>query len=425
MIMAALFLTVLLGFAGLAIDFGQAASISRAAQNAADDAAQTGGYEMYAGSSLSTARSMATTVAMSTLSQAGFNTTTNAITVTIRFLDQTGNDTTYANNVYNVQATITGASPTNLMRVLGVFSSPVGAQATVKVGPGSPQCVFCVLNSSNYKGALSLSGNGQGTVAGGAAIVDSSDPNAAAVITGNATFTAPYIGIVGGYQNTGQATFNNGGPGLPPATGVQSVPDPLARLQDPLSAGLCGTNQGSASVPSNSSLTLSPGTYGNISMSSSGSSLILQPGIYCLTGQFNVSGGTLTATGVTLYFTCGSASAPAACASGASGGYFSMSGGSASRLSAPTSGPYNGMTIFYDRNNTGVLKITGDSTASFSGTVYARSTSNFTLTGNGGSFQMNSMVVVNNVTVAGNGIVNVNYDPTLTYPVPMLPVFTQ
>lgn len=420
MILVALLMTALLGCLGLAIDYGQGASLTRTVQNAADGAAQTAGYQMYIGASESAAIQMADTV----LAQHGLSAANLTV---LQFLDAGGNPTTVTNDVYSVHAVVATSYNTFLMRLLGISTVNVNAQATVKVGPGNPPCVFCVLNKTS-KAALGLNGYGSAVVTGGPAIVDSDDPNAAAVVTGNATFTAPYIGVVGGYQNTGNATFNNGGPGIPPATGIQSVPDPLARVQDPLSAGLCGSPQGSVNVTGGSSVTITPGTYDSISMPSSTqtTSLTLQPGVYCITGALNVAGGTFTANGVTLYFLCGTSSAPSACSSGAQGGSFSLSGNGVYDMSAPSSGPYDGMAIFYDRNNTSTLSVAGTSSDAISGTIYGKSSA-LQFSGTAGTFTLNSMVVGDTVSVGGSTgcTVQVAYDANLTYPVPILPVFTQ
>ncbi len=52
-------LTAILGFAGLVLDYGQAAAKHRQVQNAADAAAQAAAYQIYAGNSEATATTSA------------------------------------------------------------------------------------------------------------------------------------------------------------------------------------------------------------------------------------------------------------------------------------------------------------------------------------------------------------------------------
>jgi hypothetical protein len=93
--------------------------------------------------------------------------------------------------------------------------------------------------------------------------------------------------------------------------------------------------------------TISPGVYSAIN--AGGTSLIMNPGVYVLTGPFAITFGQVTGTGVMLYLAC--SSYPTPCASGESGGYIQQDGDSTLQLDPSSSGTYSGLTVFADRNN--------------------------------------------------------------------------
>jgi hypothetical protein len=158
--------------------------------------------------------------------------------------------------------------------------------------------------------------------------------------------------------------------------------------------------------------TLSPGVYSDIKSSSSGQ-LTLLPGVYVVTEGISLSKNpapgkySFYADGVMIYFAC--SNYPTPCADGESGATFSVSGGSTIYWTPPTSGPYQGMSVFYDRNNEGDFKLTGNSDTSFSGSVYMKS-GELSLTGTSGvSTSMNSLIVVDTISKTGDSALTVNY----------------
>ncbi len=83
----------------------------------------------------------------------------------------------------------------------------------------------------------------------------------------------------------------------------------------------------------------------------------MTPGLYVLTGETRFSGPeVVNAFGSTLYFVCGTPSAPRACASGGEvGGNVLFTGQSVLNYTAPTTtvnGGVPGLAIVADRNNT-------------------------------------------------------------------------
>ncbi|MGH2461711.1 MAG: hypothetical protein ACRDIY_22895, partial [Chloroflexota bacterium] len=178
----------------------------------------------------------------------------------------------------------------------------------------------------------------------------------------------------------------------------------------------CGGNPvTSYNLVGSSSKSISAGNYDTISVTGSGS-LTLNPGIYCITGSMSLTGsGSLTGNNVMLYFTCGgSGGAPAACSPNQSGGKLSLTGSGSFDFTAPTSGTYQGLWVFYDRNNISPLSITGSGGAPYTGTIYAKS-SDAKITGSGGTSQIDSLVVVNTCTLTGSGGIDLAYTKSDNY----------
>src|SRR5262249_52786685 len=208
-----------------------------------------------------------------------------------------------------------------------------------------------VLNPT-AKGALSMSGSANLQV-GGLLMVDSSS-STALTGSGNAILTAGSIQIVGKFSWTASGA-------LTPTRAAGAAPgaDPVAKLAAP-TGGAC---MGTVSL-SGGSLTISPGIYTGITLSSS-ASLILKPGVYVLAGGgLNVSGSAsssvasgfdpVTGHGIMIY-NAGS-NFPV---SGGSFGAINVSGTGSINLKAPDQGPYAGITIFQARDNAKTLSYSG------------------------------------------------------------------
>ena len=162
------------------------------------------------------------------------------------------------------------------------------------------------------------------------------------------------------------------------------------------------TVQSDVQLTGNESTTINPGIYHSISLTGNGS-LTMNPGTYIITGSLSLTGnGSLVANGVTFYFAC--SAYPTPCTTAQSGATFSLTGNGSITVSAPTSGAFQGLSIFADRNNGASDSLTGNGSA-FGGTVYLKSGA-LTLTGNGQT--LNSRVIVNTVTLTGNGSINID-----------------
>jgi hypothetical protein len=205
-------------------------------------------------------------------------------------------------------------------------------------------------------GALSLSGNASINIPG-TVVVDSSSKTALTE-SGNASVKAAGIQVVGGVIKSGNATWSP-----TPVTGATAVPDPLAALAAPTT----GTAQGSVNLSGNSSRTINPGIYTQISVSGK-AQLTLNPGVYILAGGgLTVSGSaSISGSGVTLYNTESAFPNP-----GGTYGGVTLSGNGTVSLTAPSSGPDAGVVLFQARTNTRAIALSGNAAAGLGGTVYA------------------------------------------------------
>ena len=179
------------------------------------------------------------------------------------------------------------------------------------------------------------------------------------------------------------------------------------QVLDPL-AGALPIPTPAANPPSESGGTLCPGTYKNLSGTlvldpwGSGSCAAKSaPSLYIITGSFGGAGNdTITVNGSTLYFTpsasvsfagngtvgidCGGPPVPTPCAS-----------------TAPATGPYAGVSVFFDPGYTGTISYQGNGDFVESGTFEA-SHATLSMGGNGGSqsFQTGRLIISQ---IQGNG----------------------
>jgi hypothetical protein len=263
--------------------------------------------------------------------------------------------------------------------VTGTSSANVSASAEALVKTqGTGPCGYCVIGKGTpYDGQ-----NGDLTVQG----------DAGTVIDGSATTKAN--GSVNVNSPNGTTIYNGG----TYAGNFSPVPTVVgSNFFDPL-AGY--------SVPDYSMLTPKTGCVGNNATPGIYSSIPickLAAGLYVITGSTHISSGVIDASaGVTFYMTCGSGTTPAPCASGGqTGADLVCSGNAALQITAPTTGPTQGMAMFFDRNNTGGLDCRGNGAGAVIGTVYAAS-GYLTMRGNGIGVDYYSMIVVSTANFKGN-----------------------
>jgi hypothetical protein len=408
LVMAALSLTVLLGFAALATDVGVQLHDKRTAQTAADAAAIAGASALYAGGD----ESAATTAGRADAALNGFTNGSDGTVVTINTPV-----TDDANPAFNgvagvVEATISQPVSTPFMNVFMHLFNPgstftgltVGARAVARLGPGNA-CIYTLgVTGIDIDGS-----GGQTLIDQHCGIIDDSSSSNALTLSGGAQVNVATIGIVGGLSDSGGSSTD----ASVVYTGIAYESDPLAYLdsEEPSSSTTSCASQ--VNVSSSTPTTLAPSTsgacYNGINVSGGSTLNITNPGVivvnggitisgnstinfgsglYIFTGQFAASGGdTAAGTNVTLY------------AAGTSSSY-NISGGANLDLSAPTSGTYNGILFWQAEGNTNQFTVSGGANSTINGVIYAPS-AQLNLSGNTGT-SFNTDIVVDSMNLSGS-----------------------
>ena len=288
-------------------------------------------------------------------------------------------------NAMYVSGTKTPDLPGAVAAALGFDTVDVSAhaQATMRIG-GQADCGLCVIGHSYHDFQ-----NGDAYISGGDVAING-DVN----IQNNGLVSTDGVISV-----EGDATGPLDGYTPDPLEGQEPVADPL------LNAPLPTSPYGGLAVktdPCGTGGTHGPGIYGGYNFPNG--TCTLQPGLYVVTGKWQFSGGAaLDATsGVTLFFTCGTPSAPSACASpGQDGGWLDGSGNGDVRITAPSSDPWKGLAIVYDRLNTSDLNLSGNGSSLVVGTVYMMS-GKLRYDGNGCAKTNQALIVVNQLEFNGS-----------------------
>lgn len=167
--------------------------------------------------------------------------------------------------------------------------------------------------------------------------------------------------------------------------------------------------------------TIEPGYYGSgIRVANKKTVLNLQPGIYCLDGNLDVSGGALTGYGVLIYMDSGSASL--------TGGSFNVTAPNSATINPDSNdliNDYTGLLFFMPYHNNGTIHIGGNSTSEYTGTIYApgptsqpSSQYKCIIEGDGTSLGVYSNLICDTITVRGGAVVNIDYQEDAGYQMP-------
>jgi Flp pilus assembly protein TadG len=392
LLLVALSLVVILGFAGLAIDVGQLRYAQLRLQTAADAAALAAAMEIQQCGTTSNCATMQN-AAKAAVTENGLDSPTilaqcaagsgTGLTLTINNgpCALGANDPNY-NNTKFAEAVVAQQQPMYFARILGISSLPVAARAEAGLG-ASTVCLGIL--SPTAPQALLL--NGSASLSSSCGMMVDSNSSTALLANGSVKVTASYIRVHGG-------DLLNGSPSLSPApvTGVSSMTNPLANLPVP-TIGSCGTTSSTpftgspsqALVNSSQSAVFNPGRYcGGITINGSATAKF-NAGTYIVDGPMLVNGSdTVSGNGVTFYFSSGS---------------LTMNGSSSANFVAPTTGTYAGILIFQDLSDASTVIVNGDSTSVWQGTLYAPAAE---LLLNGGSnLAAYTSIVVNTLTVNG------------------------
>jgi hypothetical protein len=431
LVLTAIALVVLMGFAGLAIDMGVLRYEKRLQQTAADAAAIAGANNIPYGG-ITTGGQNASAANGFTDNGGGqiSNCSGAAVGTVCVEIDSPPVDGPHAGSTgcspapsCYVEARVAEVHTTYFMKVLGINSEMIMARAVAtdtSGGPGSG-CLYSLGTPSSSIEGVNINGSAtlNATTCG---IEDNGNFNT----KGNALIVnADTFGMYGSPNQSGpggsvtcSATPNNCPSSMP---SVQ--PDPLGYLTPP--CGPCSPQPGpdisidgngnwhytssltctTACVTySNGVYTISPGTYGSISISGvAANSLVFSPGLYIFddSGGLSIPGnamigcgsgcgsGTSGQTGVTMYFT--------------NNATITTTGTPDIQLTAGTS-QYPGVLFYQDPNDPSSPTIGGDNSSYFTGALYFP-TQNLTFYGNNSSYSV-GMVVAESFSLSGNPTVN-------------------
>lgn len=273
-------LIVLLGFVGLAVDVGRMELDTIELQAVADDTALTAATEYQNGNS------HWQTVSSAEAASLGASSGLSNVTSTFQIGANAG---PYAANASVMQATVSQTIPLYFIPlVTGSKTKTVTAQAVAQFQPCS---YFTTANPYS----VSLDNENR---------VDSPCPVYAAgaiSVDSSAFWNDLWIDV------TGQASASSVSNMTAQPTYQQPVrTDPLAYLTPPV---FQACTSGDSNLTISTTTILNPGTYcGGLTISTN-TTVTLEPGLYIITGGFNLGlGSTLNGTGVTLYFTQGGGS---------------------------------------------------------------------------------------------------------------------
>ncbi len=338
LVITALTMTLLVASLGLAVDVGMLFRARRQLQIAADAAATAGAQQLLYNQDPTSA---ADSAAAANGEQNGVNNTT----VTVNNPPQSGNFT----SSQDVQVVIQQDAPTYFMRVLGINTIPINAQAIATDAKAGSGCIYLMAPSGT---GLSIQGDYNIDATGCGIYVNSNSPDALDVTGSGGLIDAPYLNVVGG--SNGQTTQPT-----EQTTGVLPVSNPLGNITGPTPG-----NGGCASTSSATSIT--------------GAFAANDGGAVCFTNPVSLSDASLGA-GVYVFESGVTVSGTVTISNGTLdlyGGSLNQDSNSLLNITAPTSGTYNGIAILQPANNSSELQVQfGSSNQVLDGYIYAPSAS--------------------------------------------------
>jgi Flp pilus assembly protein TadG len=324
LVLFAAVLPIIILFCGLTLDVGMLELKKLQMQTAADAAAL--GAEMEAERGSNSAQVKAIGIADAGIN--GFTNGSNNVTVTLpQFPDYPTYPTSgaYAGRWDAFEATVTQSVSTIFLGALNGGSVTLSAQASALLTP----CVYLTGTGTLQQYTLDVA---TGSLNGDSCPVY---VNTSLRVQAAGKMAVEAIGVAGAAADSvlsGSVVYP------PPNFNIPTTADPLAYVAQPPYTG-CVHNSG-YTVSNNPSATLSPTSYCN-GLTISNSTVTLSPGTYFITGVVSWTNSNVTGIGVTLFFTHDAGNV-----------YRGITiSNSTVNLSAPTdvSNPYQGIVVYADR----------------------------------------------------------------------------
>jgi hypothetical protein len=431
LVFTALALTVLMGFAGLAIDMGVLRYDKRLQQSAADAGAIAGANNLQydAVGSTGVITGAQTASAKNGFTDNGSGQVSNCTsasaaigTVCVQVNNPPAAGPHAGNNKY-VEVLVSAVQPTFFMKVFGVAKETITARAVAtNVSGGGPNsgCLYTLgppnaaIEGVNITGSATLNAPTCGINDDG-----NYDPTGGTV---NLIINAGTFGVVGSDTGHGGNVTCTSQPAPCPAYGMPTAADPLSYLTAPSqpSASLSCPSSGLCSISTSGTTTLQPGTYASIKFGKN-STTTLSPGLYYINNA-DGSGGlifdgkaSVTGTGVMFYLTCPPGTTTFPCTNGATVGatgggnvpditLTAMTTAQATQLTGTSE--YAGILFYQDPHDTAAPSLGGDDQSFFNGALYFP-TVELSFFGNAkGTGYTAGIVVAKALSLTGNPTVN-------------------
>jgi len=367
LILFAIAIPIIIGFAGLALDIGVLLSSRTSQQKAADAAALAAAVSWYSDPYATPAQ--LTADAEEYAEKNGYG---DDATVAVDFPEKCGRQIVKHEKCVGV--TITQTETTYLLGVLGIDSGTIKVRGVAAITDVDKNYALIVLNATACN-AYNHTSSSDLTLTGGGMIVNSdgsecTDEDVSAYQGGGSVVTADecytedegqQVACPIEYNKNGGWVTENNATTSPHPLPANPIPDPLEGLVEPVPCDTPGmpagcipaspdsggtpTSPKAKSIPGSSAVTLHPGTYyGGIKISGS-ASVTFEPGLYVLAGGCNSSGlcgndgglekttaaATLQGDGVTFFIT----RAPIASPGSRECGAFKLASGGVIEMSAP------------------------------------------------------------------------------------------
>ena len=285
---------------------------------------------------------------------------------------------------YWVVARVSESIPQLFSAVLGYPTASVTARASTGAREANSGGCVIALNP-NASGALRTTGTTNVTTGCGVFVNSNNASDALSMVGGSIINTtgSARTEVVGQWNGGGFVQVN--GVTSTPLTGRPTMGDPMLDMPTP------SVPTAMKSVPnmnSHDDVTIDPGYYpGGISLGSQ-QTLRLNPGLYYIENGVSLGGQTsmIGTTGVTLFI---------------KSGVVNMTGGATVSLTAPSSGTYQGILFFQDRNNHSAATLVGGTTQQMNGALYFPGAS-LTYTGGSSTVATATSLIADTLTLVGN-----------------------
>lgn len=364
-IIMALMTPIIIGGLAFGAELASWELTKREVQNAADVAAFAAGTQVRAGGTSATITAAALTVA----TNSGYTGGASGIVVQAppSSAPNAADGTNPNGNSEYVYVTLTETANRNFTKFFSSSNTvTISSAALARIQNGRPACVLAL--APTQSGAVTATGSTDVTLTG-CDVASNSISTTAVTVSGSADITTNCVSAVGGVSATSGLNMTEC------AEAIENAPltaDPYRNVPEPTVPSACANASELNKFLTNNNQTRNPkpslGPANAINAAYCGGGNIhgttqLDSGVYVLKGgtwKVN-STATLTGSGVTLYLAC---NGPSDCAT------LDINGGATIDLSAPLTGTYKGIVIYFARDNNGSSVINGGSNFDLSGAVY-------------------------------------------------------